>query len=286
MNAPLKLGVFAVTLVAVFGAGAALGAAFGPDSADDRTDAPTHGTHDEGYALVPASRSLEEGTQELRFQITDPSGRVVTDYDVEHEKELHLIVASRDLGSFEHVHPVRDAAGWWSVVLHDLRPGTSRVYADFAVEDGPSLVLEHELTVPGNAVPRELPAPSTLAEIDGLRVELDAADLAVGDSPATLRVTRGGSPVALQPYLGAGGHLVAIRADDMAYLHVHPTGDALGRGEVQFALEIAEAGPHRLFFDFQVDGVVRTAAFTVDVREAPHGDASDGEAPDEQGHGH
>jgi hypothetical protein len=36
-------------------------------------------------------------------------------------------------------------------------------------------------------------------------------------------------------------------------------------GEVPFALEVPSAGRYRLFFDFQVDGVVRTAAFTVDV---------------------
>ena len=30
MNAPLKLGVFAAALITVFGAGAGLGAAFGP----------------------------------------------------------------------------------------------------------------------------------------------------------------------------------------------------------------------------------------------------------------
>ena len=39
----------------------------------------------------------------------------------------------------------------------------------------------------------------------------------------TLTVTKDGQPVTdLQPYLGAYGHLVALRAGDLAYLHVHP----------------------------------------------------------------
>jgi hypothetical protein len=50
---------------------------------------------------------------------------------------------------------------------------------------------------------------------------------------------------------------------------VHPHGEG-GPGEVRFALEVPSAGRYRLFFDFQVDGVVRTADFTVEV-EQEHG---------------
>ena len=43
-------------------------------------------------------------------------------------------------------------------------------------------------------------------------------------STLTFSVSRDGKPVTdLQPYLGAYGHLVALRAGDLAYLHVHPT---------------------------------------------------------------
>jgi hypothetical protein len=292
VNTPVKLGVFAVALAAVFGAGAGLGAAVGPEPSEDRPAAPGHdgpadgGDHGEGYALAPASATLAGGTQAFRFRITDPSGLVVTDYEVDHDKELHLVVVSSDLVSFEHVHPVRDATGWWTVDLHGLRPGTYRAYADFAVKGGPSLVLEHELSVTGTPAPRAMPDPSTVATVDELEVALETDGLAAGESTATLRVTRDGRPVGLEPYLGAGGHLVAIRASDLAYLHVHPTGGDATRGEVEFALAIPTAGRHRLFLDFKVDGVVHTAAYTVDVAPAPHDGGEAGEPSDEQGHGH
>jgi hypothetical protein len=286
VNTPVKLGAFAVALVAVFGAGAGLGAAVGPDAADDATGVASRPGEAEGYALVPATDVVDAGDQTVRFRITDPEGDVVSGYEVDHEKELHLIVVSTDLVSFQHVHPVRDTAGWWSVELTGLQPGALRLYADFTVEGGPSLVLEHDLTVTGTPPTRSVPEPATVTEVDGLTVTLDAGELSVGESPATLRVTRAGRAVALERYLGAGGHLVAISADELSYLHVHPTGDDLGGGEVAFALAMPETGRHRLFFDFQVDGVVRTAAFTVDVRDdGAHGGASDGE-PEEQGHGH
>lgn len=279
MSPAVKLAAFAALLGVVFVLGAGLGAAFGPSTGDD--EPPPHGGHSYGYALAPESSTLGAGTQAFRFRVTDPDGSVVTDYEVEHDKELHLIVVSTDLASFQHVHPARDSAGWWSVELTDLRSGDYRAYADFTVHRGPSLVLEHELTVPGTPSAPAHHEPSSVAVVDGLRVELDAGTVRVGESTAVLRVTLDGQPAPLETHLGAGGHLVAISADDLAYLHVHPQSADEERGEVTFGLDIPEAGLHRLFFDFQVGGVVRTAAFTVDVAESST--PSDGS---DQGHGH
>lgn len=58
---------------------------------------------------------------------------------------------------------------------------------------------------------------------------------------------------------------MAIRATDLAYLHVHPLERRGGPGEVPFAIEVPSPGSYRLFFDFSHQGTVRTAAFTVDV---------------------
>ena len=71
-------------------------------------------------------------------------------------------------------------------------------------------------------------------------------------------------PVAVEPYLGAGGHLVALREGDLAYLHVHPTGGP-GSGPVSFMTEFPTEGRYRLFLQFKHEGKVHTAAFTRDV---------------------
>jgi hypothetical protein len=97
--------------------------------------------------------------------------------------------------------------------------------------------------------------------------ELDEGAVAV-------RVSRDGEPVTdLEPYLGAYGHLVALREGDLAYLHVHPEGGDAGP-EVPFAVEVPSAGGYRLFFDFRHEGVVRTAELAVrsQGQEAPAGD--------------
>ncbi|MGE4428975.1 MAG: hypothetical protein AB7G37_21180, partial [Solirubrobacteraceae bacterium] len=68
----------------------------------------------------------------------------------------------------------------------------------------------------------------------------------------------------LQPYLGARGHLVALRDGDLAYLHVHPDEHA-GVGEIPFTAEFPSVGRYRLYLQFQTGGQVRTAPMTVEV---------------------
>ncbi len=93
------------------------------------------------------------------------------------------------------------------------------------------------------------------------------------ESELRLNVAHGGRPVTdLRPYLGAFGHLVALRSDDLAYLHVHPAGDGdhatagtTGGPDLAFLTTFPTAGSYRLFLDVNVGGAVRTAAFTVEV---------------------
>ncbi len=87
---------------------------------------------------------------------------------------------------------------------------------------------------------------------------------ATGDSELSFTVEVDGKVVQTEPYLGAAGHLVAVRNGDLAYLHVHPH-DGGTTSAVVFTAEFPSAGTYRLFFDYSHDGTVRTASFTVDV---------------------
>ena len=84
-------------------------------------------------------------------------------------------------------------------------------------------------------------------------------------------VLRDGERVAVERYLGAGGHLVALREGDLAYLHVHPGGHGeSAHGDdaepVAFSTEFPSEGRYRLFFQFKHEGKVHTAAFTREVQ--------------------
>ncbi|MFC7382248.1 hypothetical protein [Sphaerisporangium rhizosphaerae] len=159
--------------------------------------------------------------------------------------------------------------GVWSVTLTLPAAGAYRVFADFAPAGGSAMTLGADLLVAGDYEPRALPAVTREVEVDGYSVGL-GGDLVPGrSSRLTLRVTKKGEPVTdLEPYLGAYGHLVALRAGDLAYLHVHPDG-APGDGrtkpgpEIVFHAEVPSDGDYRLFLDFKHQGQVRTAGFTL-----------------------
>ena len=221
----------------------------------------------DGYTLVPDGTVLDPGVaQSFDFRITGPDGAPVLEFEERHERLLHLIVVSRDLSSFAHVHPTLSGDGTWSVELPPLAPGAYRAYADFAAAGGPPLTLGVDLAVPGDWRPAAVPEPALVAVVDGYEVGLSSEATSPTTLDVALTVRREGEPVELEPYLGARGHLVAIRADDLSYLHVHALEEGQDpTGTVRFAVEAAAPGRYRLFLDFSVDGTVRTAAFTLDV---------------------
>ncbi len=230
----------------------------------------------DGYRLVldhPITTASDDTA--LSFRIIGPDNQPLTRYTRTHDKDLHLILVRRDLGTYAHLHPSRTADGSWSTPVH-LSPGMWRVFADFdpAGEVDP-LTLGADLFVPGPFAAQPLPPPSTTASVDGYTVTLKGELQPGDDSRLTLSVSRDGRPVTdLQPYLAAYGHLVALRQGDLAYLHVHPGGEP-GDGrtrpgpEIVFHTTAPSAGSYRLFLDFQHEGVVRTAAFTVAAGKEP-----------------
>lgn len=256
----------------------AAGDVHGADRAGAATAASGLAVSDGGYDLVTDRTFLAARTTEpFTFHITDDGGRVVRDaFELEHDKRLHLIVVRRDTALFTHVHPRQDEDGTWSVDLNLREPGVYRAFADFKI-DGERRTLATDLFVPGEFRPNRLPPPVSVARaVDDAGTP--AGDLDVTRTPAEIRagretrltfaVTRDGRAFdALEPYLGAKGHLVALREGDLAYLHVHPADSPGTRGghEVAFMATFPTAGRYRLFLQFQTGGEVRTVAYTVEV---------------------
>jgi hypothetical protein len=224
--------------------------------------APGLAVSDGGLTLALDRTSFAAGrTAPLRFRIVDEHAKTVRNFDVEHAKRMHVIVVRRDLSGFRHLHPTQERDGSWSVPLKLPEAGTYRVFADFTT-DGERHTLGADLAVDGEVQAHPLPAPATTTTVDGYRVTLNAR----GDD-LRFSVTRGGKPVDVEPYLGARGHLVALRQGDLAYLHVHPDAHSLS-----FMAEFPSAGRYRLFLQFQHEGRVHTAELT-DV-ERPEADRS------------
>ena len=296
MSAPVRLVLFGAALALVFVVSAVAGGAVGPAPKDEpaRAGGGAHagdamggetehaeadGAHGaavrevrglasaaDGLRLIVEDPELRRGRAErLAFRIVDDHDETVRDLDLEHTKRMHLIVARRDLTGFQHLHPRQRADGAWVTRATIAEAGSYRLFADFS-RGGEPQTLASDLRVDGPANLRALPAPAPAAVSDGgYDVELTAAGAHQGEE-AELRFTisRDGEPVATEPYLGAGGHLVALREGDLAFLHVHPTEEA-GGSEIGFAATFPTEGRYRLFLQFQHHGEVQTVAFTQEV---------------------
>ncbi|SEG78027.1 hypothetical protein SAMN05444920_104556 [Nonomuraea solani] len=293
MNTAAKLSTYALGLAVVFGGALGVGKMVGPTATPPETTAGHSDTHSDAHAAPPAAKSDTPGglqvsqdgytlnpitsiatgpPADFRFTVIGPDGKPVTAYQVEHDKKMHLIVASRDLTSFQHVHPEMAPDGTWSVKLAVPKAGSYRAFADFVTNE--KLTLGADLQAAGDYRPEPLPHVSRVSAVDDYTVNLAGNIVPGQQSKLTLTVNKGGEPITdLEPYLGAYGHLVALRAGDMAYLHVHPEkGDKAGP-EITFYAEAPSRGDYRLFLDFKHDGKVRTASFTATAV------LSDGHAP-------
>jgi hypothetical protein len=316
MNAPVRLGAFGLGLAALFAGTYAVAAAVVPDSAvedrlaatepehdmDMETDVEDHGGHEadpvrglsieqDGYVMSEVSAPAETGTEgTLAFGIAAPGGQPLSEYTVSHEKDLHLIVVRADGAEFRHVHPVFDGTTW-SLPWSWDQPGTYRVFADFVPGDAAEeldVTLSQTFEVAGDYTPRGDNPVTRTASVGGFDVTL-TGDLAAGaTTELTIEVTKDDAPVTtLEPYLGAWGHLVALREGDLGYLHVHPEGDEPEPGTtsgpgIVFATAAPTEGRYLLYLDFQVDGQVHTAPFVLDTDGTEPAAPAESESP----HGH
>lgn len=322
MNTPARLSLYGLALVAAFGAAFVVSGAVVPDSAVEARTAAVEEGHGGGHEAAPATEAAsaslpglsletdgyrlspvtapgavgEEG--ELSFSIDGPDGEPLLDYTEEHEKELHLIIVREDGTQFRHVHPELDESGTWSLPWSWDEAGSYRVFTDFIPASQESgVTLTRSISVAGDFSPVAPEDEVRTSPAGDFEVTLAGDLTAGGSSLVTLEVTRDGEAVTtMQPYLGAFGHLVALRDGDLAYLHVHPEGAEPEAGQlsgptVEFATEVPTPGRYLLYFDFKVDDEVHTASFVVNTdgtttggtQDAPAEDAQQG-APADDGH--
>ena len=273
MTAGGRVAAFGALLAAIFALAAIAGSAAGPVTIAGGGDRESHADAGAGSHASPRAAATGAAPDKLRlaagdttltpgrpsrlnFAIFDEHGERLRDFEVEQGRRMHLIVVRRDLRRFQHLHPREVAPGAWTVSLTLPDAGVYQAFADFQT-DGERDALGVDLFAAGRFEPLALPAASATASADRYDVALRARG-----GELDFAVSQDGTPVAdLQPYLGANGHLVMLRAGDLAYEHVHP----LAGRRLAFDASGAAPGTYRLFLQFRHADRVHTVAFTHEV---------------------
>lgn len=261
---------------------------------EDDVEAAGHSPHEHGAAAAghehsgAAPRKLEAelhttpsppragAPTALAFFVKDASGAVVRELALTHEKPMHLLAVSRDLATFEHLHPEPSADGAYRVSTRFPSGGEYALFADYTPEGSPQVVQRFGLRVAGEArAPVKLvESRDATQEVDGLRLTLRSGDtLRAGGAGAVLRFdvadARTGKPARdLEPYLGAMAHFVLISEDTQSLLHAHPL-EAVGAGvsTVSAHTRFPSAGLYKVWVQLQRRGQVVTVPYVLRVQE-------------------
>ncbi|WP_249310550.1 hypothetical protein [Bacillus sp. FJAT-49736] len=208
----------------------------------------------------------------ISIVIKDKKGKIIPKFDRVHEKLMHMIIVSKDLSYFTHIHPEYKGNGKFDITTSLPAGGDYNIITEFTPtgsEDNG--VQRHWIHVEGNP-----PAPVVMEPdkhmtkvIDGKKVTLEFDHIMAGmdlDMKFTIRDANTNKPITdLEPYMGAMGHAVAISKDLKEYLHIHPMTTKKTGSSVKFMIYFPKKGVYKIWGQFQQDGKVFIAPFVVNV---------------------
>jgi hypothetical protein len=155
------------------------------------------------------------------------SSAPIRNYAVEMTQKLHVVIVSKDLETFLHIHPVLGPDGLFRIDQQFPSPGMYYLYADGEPNDGDHQVFRFDLTVSAAGVPKRPDLTPTGREvtIGPYTVDLSKAQLTAGGMDMIdVQILKGDMPAKdLHPYLGSPAHAVFLNSQDLSYVHVHPT---------------------------------------------------------------
>jgi hypothetical protein len=235
----------------------------------------------------------------LTFTLRDYQGKPLEDLVYDHNRILHVVIASKDFSVFSHIHvedfgpvtPEMLKTGKFPVSFAFPKPGQYLVSVDYT-ERAYIFSDQFYLNVEPSAAMGAIKSQnlSLQENIDGYEVTLKTspATLKAG-APATLdyHVEKDGKPLTeMNPYLAVPMHISIIRDDLMGFLHIHgllpvsPIGKLLGESihashlflPDKFGPDIEAAnftfpssGVYHIFGEFSVAGKIVVSQFTVRV---------------------
>ncbi|MFD1736739.1 hypothetical protein ACFSCX_09185 [Bacillus salitolerans] len=180
-----------------------------------------------------------------------------------HEKIMHLIIVSKDLEEFHHLHPAQLTENEFSVDV-SLSNKEYVAFVDIKPEGMNYSIKPIPIVIEGRENP-DIPSQSklkkdinTTRELNGKIVELHSSPLVVGEDITFRFDLKNATPM---PYLGALGHVVIIDEKIQQFIHVHP----LNEDKPIFVAHFKKAGLYKMWAEFILDNELLAFPFVVQV---------------------
>jgi len=238
----------------------------------EHTDTPAGGGKqvEMSFTFDPAKPQPGKAVNLILKPVDKGDASAAVPLDVEHEKKIHLIITSKDLAYFDHIHPEFSESGTYKVSHTFPKADTYMLFADYKPSEGQHVTDKKEIQVGSEAEGKtEFPEAKLVDEADGYRVELKNSEgkpFKAGEAAHIAGIiTQNGKEIAatdLENYLGAKAHMVVIQKGTLDYLHVHP---GMENGRLDMHTTFEKAGTYRGWLQFQTGGKVHTADFTLKV---------------------
>lgn len=206
--------------------------------------------------------------------------------DIQHDKKIHLIVVSKDLAYFDHIHPQRQADGSYDIKVlakgekyskarfqneaHFDQGGDYVLFADYLPTGAGHQLERIELNVAGPSYKaQQFTNEKLVATADGYEVSLQPKEgkLSSGSLMHIAAIVKKGGEIPadqFENYLSAKAHVVVISEDTKNYLHVHPD---VSNGRLDLHTTFEKPGIYRGWLQFQTNGEVHTADFVLKVTQ-------------------
>ena len=214
---------------------------------------------------------------ELLLSITDQKlADPIKEFELVHDKLMHLIIVGEDLSYFAHIHPtIKDINNDATFTISHtfLKSGRYKLWVDFKPKGGSQTLAAFNFNVTGQPIhnPEELlhDGRYTKDSLDGqYQISLKIPDNITAQNDVDIAFSiydSSGTPITnLEPLMAAGGHSVIISSDLKEFLHVHPTEEVdtnwRGGPDISFKTNFPKPGLYKAWGQFQHQGRVITAA--------------------------
>lgn len=240
-----------------------------------------HGTQERTQGI--AALRMEAGTSRpiatgepnaLLLRLSDGAGHPISETSLRtmHERKLHVFVVDGGLDEYHHLHPRETGRpGEYAVSFVPQGAGPYTIWAEATpLGREQATPMKDVVAAPASAAPAA-PfrfRPNRQATVEGLHFTWNASPpLRCGqESIVSLTVSETqGSPVALEPFLGASAHLVGFSADGKHFMHAHPLGRVEDAQPLQFHVVPEHDGPTRFFVQIRREGRILAASFDQQV---------------------